>query len=84
MYIFEFLVKFKNKNNSKYVIVDDYLKMVKLLKGLEKKNFRKFNYRRNFFCEYYVIYVVKIYFSCYELYYVNMNFVILNYIIVEN
>ncbi|XP_052700208.1 probable methyltransferase-like protein 24 [Crassostrea angulata] len=80
----EFLAKFKNKNNPKHATVDDYLKMVKLLKGLEKKNFRKFNHRRNPFCEYHVTYAVKTYFSCYELHYVNMNFVTSNYTIVEN
>lgn len=80
----EFLAKFKDKNNPKHATVDDYLKMVKLLKGLEKKNFRKFNHRRNPFCEYKVTYADKTYYSCYELHYVNMNFVTSNYTIVEN
>lgn len=80
----EFLHKFKKIATPKHATVHDYLEMVNLLKGLEKKNFRKFNHRRNPFCEYNVPSGAKTYSSCYELHYVNMNFVTSNYTVTEN
>ena len=80
----EFLGKFQNKNTPTHATVNDYIKMVDLLKGLEKKNFRKFNHRRNPFCEYKATYAEKIFYSCYELHYVNMNFVSSNYTVKSN
>ena len=80
----EFLGKFQNKNTPTHATVNDYIKMVDLLKGLEKKNFRKFNHRRNPFCEYKATYADKTFYSCYELHYVNMNFVSSNYTVKSN
>ncbi|XP_062603392.1 probable methyltransferase-like protein 24 [Saccostrea cucullata] len=79
----EFLNKFKKIPKPKHTTKKDYLEMVKLLKGLEKKNFRRFNHRRNPFCEYEAPGAYKKYYYCYELHYVNMKFVSSNHTIAE-
>ncbi|KAL8584085.1 hypothetical protein ACOMHN_022425 [Nucella lapillus] len=54
----------------------DFVKMYSLLRPLEEKfNFRKFNYRRNPFGDYRSNITGKSVSCCYELHYINMNFV---------
>lgn len=55
---------------------EDFVRMYKLLRPLEEKfNFRKFNYRRNPFGDYKSNITGKSRSCCYELHYLNMNFV---------
>jgi hypothetical protein len=79
----EYLYKFKKAATPRHATVHDYVEMVNLLKGLEKKNFRKFNHRRNPFCEYNVPNRDRTYSGCYEVHYINMNFVTSNYTVTE-
>ena len=54
----------------------DFVKMYELLRPLEEEfNFRKFNYRRNPFGNYKSNITGKSRSCCYELHYLNMNFV---------
>jgi hypothetical protein len=54
----------------------DWLKLYEILRPLEEEfNFRKFNYRRNPFGDYKSKITGKVRSCCYELHYLNMNFV---------
>lgn len=63
----------------------DFFRMYELLRPLEDKfNFRKFNYRRNPFGDYKSNITGKSRSCCYELHYLNMNFVTDNYTILHD
>lgn len=64
---------------------EDFVQMYNLLSPLEDKfNFRKFNYRRNPLGEYKSNITGKLRSCCYDLHYLNMNFVTSNYTILHD
>ena len=62
----------------------DYVNMYNILKQLERANFRQFNYRLNPFGEFKSPTSDKKRSCCYELHYINMNFVKANYTVLQS
>lgn len=76
----EFFKSLKGTSNVKFNSgKDDYLYMFHTLKKLEDHNFRQFNYRLNPFGEFTSPVTHKKRSCCYELHFLNMNFVTSNY-----
>ncbi|KAK3092764.1 hypothetical protein FSP39_006987 [Pinctada imbricata] len=80
----EFFKFKKNPRLETHSTQGDYLKMFRILKELEKANFRQFNYRLNPFGEFDSKTDKKKRSCCYELHYINMNFVSQKYTVKQS